>query len=262
MMVPEHDHGINHIQDRGHHASGMGLGIILLDDTFPAFPGDVRNPSAYPYPIQYEIAEGLSIAELVLDPDKDKYLDGIIRAARKLEKMGCKAILGECGYFAWFQQEVADAVNVPVFLSSLLQVGWAQQLIGRNKVVGLLMSMKKSLMDRHLRGAGIDPASNLVVGGAMDGGRCRQFYNLWSCEGERPAVPFALYQEAERDFVAIGLEFQQAHPSMGAMVLECTGFPPFARALQRAIGIPVFSWGTLMDFAWSVIVHRDYYGHV
>ena len=36
----------------------------------------------------------------------------------------------------------------------------------------------------------------------------------------------------------------------------------FARALQRRIDIPVFSWGTLLDYAYSVAVHRDYYGHV
>jgi Asp/Glu/hydantoin racemase len=29
---------------------------------------------------------------------------------------------------------------------------------------------------------------------------------------------------------------------MDAMVLECTGFPPFTRTLQREIDIPVFSW--------------------
>jgi hypothetical protein len=60
----------------------------------------------------------------------------------------------------------------------------------------------------------------------------------------------------------VATEFYKQHPKMGAMVLECTGFPPFARALQRQIGIPIFSWGTLMDFAYSVIVHREYYGHV
>jgi hypothetical protein len=48
---------------------------------------------------------------------------------------------------------------------------------------------------------------------------------------------------------------------MGAMVLECTGFPPFARALQRELDISIFSWGTLLDYAYSVAVHRDYYGH-
>jgi Asp/Glu/hydantoin racemase len=57
-------------------------------------------------------------------------------------------------------------------------------------------------------------------------------------------------------------EFFHRHPDMGAMVLECTGFQPFARALQREIDVPVFSYGTLLDYAYSVVVHRDYYGHV
>ncbi len=60
----------------------------------------------------------------------------------------------------------------------------------------------------------------------------------------------------------VGVEFYQQHANMGAMVLECTGFPPFARALQRQIDIPVYSWGTLLDYAYSVVAHRDYYGHV
>jgi hypothetical protein len=49
---------------------------------------------------------------------------------------------------------------------------------------------------------------------------------------------------------------------MGVMLLECTGMQPFARAIQRQIDIPIFSWGTLLDFAFSSAVHRDYYGHV
>jgi len=60
----------------------------------------------------------------------------------------------------------------------------------------------------------------------------------------------------------VATDFYHAYPQMSALVLECTGFPPFARALQREIEIPVFSWGTLLDYAYSFVVHRDYYGHV
>ena len=95
----------------------------------------------------------------------------------------------------------------------------------------------------------------------MDLGECPEFDNLWT-EGVRPEVPQADYQQAESDFVRVGIRFFKDHPNMGAMVLECTGFPPFARALQQEIDIPIFSWGTLMDFAYSIAVHRDYYGHV
>jgi hypothetical protein len=44
--------------------------------------------------------------------------------------------------------------------------------------------------------------------------------------------------------------------------VECTGFPPTARILQREIELPVFRWGTLLDYAYPMAVHRDYYGHV
>jgi len=69
-------------------------------------------------------------------------------------------------------------------------------------------------------------------------------------------------EKAKKDFVQAAVSFYNDHPNMGAMVLECTDFQPFARAIQRRIGIPIFSWGTLLDYAYSVVVHRDYYGHV
>ena len=50
------DMGTNYIKTRKKHPCyGMGLGIIVLDDPYPGFPGDVRNASAFPYPIQYKL---------------------------------------------------------------------------------------------------------------------------------------------------------------------------------------------------------------
>jgi hypothetical protein len=95
----------------------------------------------------------------------------------------------------------------------------------------------------------------------MDDGRCPEFEKLW-VSGMRPEIPQADYQAAEVQFLDVATNFFQEHGNMGAMVLECTGFQPFARALQRSIEIPIFSWGTLLDYAFSVAVHRDYYGHV
>src|SRR5690606_33870586 len=113
----------------------MGLGVIILDDVYPGFPGDVRNASAYPFPIQYEIAEGVDIASLVRGPFREELLAPVLKAARKLERMGCRAIAAECGYFAWFQKEIAESVSVPVFASSLLQVPLAQMVSGPQQVV-------------------------------------------------------------------------------------------------------------------------------
>ncbi len=184
-----------------------------------------------------------------------------MRAAHKLEKMGCRAIAGECGYFAYFQREVAARVRVPVFLSSLLQVPLAEQVVGPAQVVGILVANATYLTEHHLRSVGIQRGTNYVVGGAMEGLQCQEFDHLWT-EGLRSDPPGATYEKAEVEFLSVAVDFYRKHDNMGAMVLECTGFPPFARALQREIDIPIFSWGTLLDYAYSVVVHRDYYGHV
>jgi hypothetical protein len=262
MNYQNRDIGIRRIQARpDQRCYGMGLGIMILDDVYPGFPGDVRNASAYPFPIQYEVVEGVDIHRLVVEEDKSPCLEPVVRAAQKLERMGCRAIAAECGYFAYFQREVAASVSVPVFMSSLLQVPLAQQLIGPQQVVGILMADRHYLTDRHLESAGVHLGSNYVVGGAMDDRECEEFDHLWT-DGLRCDPPAADYVKAEAEFLRVATRFHDEHANMGAMVLECTGFPPFGRALQREIDIPVFSWGTLLDYAYSVVVHRDYYGHV
>lgn len=179
----------------------------------------------------------------------------------KLELLGCRAIAAECGYFSYFQREIAEYVDVPVFMSSLLQVPLAQQLIGPEDVVGILVAHKRAVVDRHLEAVGIRQGSNYVLAGAMDEGRCPEFDHIWT-EEFRTDPPTIDYDKAEEQFLSVAVDFYQSHPNMAAMVLECTGFPPFARALQREIDIPIFSWGTMLDYAFSVVVHRDYYGHV
>ncbi|MBF0443152.1 MAG: aspartate/glutamate racemase family protein [Oligoflexales bacterium] len=256
------DLGINHITTRKNHACyGMGLGIMLLDDAYPGFPGDVRNASAFPYPIQYEIARGVDNYTLVWEKDKTPCRGPILNAAKNLERMGCRAIAAECGYFAYFQKDVAGYVDVPVFMSSLLQVPFMQQLIGPRKKVGIVCAQKRFLTETHLLNVGIDLGSNFVVVGAQDEYGCPEFDKLWDHE-KRPEVPNASYDIAEKDMIDICKRMVERHKDIGAVMLECTGMQPFARAIQREVDLPVFSWGTLLDYAYSVVAHRDYYGHV
>lgn len=262
MLYQNRDFGINHITTRKNHTCyGMGLGIMVLDDPYPGFPGDVRNPSAFPYPIQYEIVEGVDNQTLVWDQDKTPCREPILRAAKKLERMGCRAIAAECGYFAYFQPDVAGHVAVPTFMSSLLQVPFIQQVIGPHKKVGIVCAQKRFLTDHHLRNVGITIGSNYIVAGAQDEHSCTAFDSLWDPE-KRPEIPESYYDTAEKEMVKVCRDVVAANPGVGAIMLECTGMQPFARAVQHALDLPVFSWGTLLDYAYSVVAHRDYYGHV
>lgn len=242
------------------HCYGMGLGIIILDEMYPGFPGDTRNASAYPFPIQYEIAEGLDGKELLFQEDKSNYLQPIQKAAQKLEKIGCRAIAGECGYFAYFQKEIANSVNIPVFMSSLLQVPLAQQLIKSDQVVGILVFSKDILTNAHLEAVGITPNSNYVIEGMFESDICPEIVNLYMNPDSLSRG--ANYDKIEQELIQMAIKFYQSYPQMGALLLECSGTPPFARAIQEAINLPVFSWGTLLDYAYSIVVHRDYYGHI
>lgn len=261
MYYMGRDLGINLIKARKNHSCyGMGLGIMILDEVYPGFPGDLRNASGFQYPIQYEIIKNVDINKLVFGKDKSPCLQPILDAAKKLESMGCKAIAAECGYFAYFQKDVAGYVDIPVFMSSLLQVPFIQKLIGPNKSVGIVCAFQKYLTDVHLKNVGIDLNSNFVIQGAAEYG-CTQFDNLWDYK-KRPAVPQAYYDKAEEDMVSLCKELVEKNPNIGAIMLECTGMQPFGRAIQREVDLPVFSWGTLLDYAYSAVNHRDYYGHV
>ncbi len=257
------DLGINQIYARKQtKAYGMGIGVMLLDEVYPGFPGDLRNASAYNFPVQYEIIEGLNCRNVGWTKGDDSVMiPPIIKAAQKLESLGCKAIVAECGFFSYFQPMIAGAVDIPVFMSSLLQIPLIQQIIGPNKNVGIFCATSGNLTESHLKNVGVVPNSNYRIKGAMDNGGCPQFRLLWDDE-TRPEVPTANYEIAEADIVKSCVDYVNEYPDIGALMLECTGFQPFARAIQRAVDLPVFSWATLMDYAYSVVAHRDFYGHV
>lgn len=262
MSYQNRDLGIGRITARpGKYTYGGGIGIMLVDEIYPAFPGDVRNPSAYPFPIQYDIVQGVDIQALVYGQEKSKCLPPILEAAERLEKMGVRAIAAECGYFAYFQREVAAHVSVPVFMSSLLQLPLMQHVVGLGNKVGVVCARHDQLTPAHLESVGVDPESNIVFADPTDGVPTPEFANLWN-KDSRPALPTADYVTAEDDMARLCRTFVHKHPDLRALLFECTGFQPFARAVQREVDLPIYTWSTLLEHVYSVVNHREYYGHV
>ena len=263
------DRLIKHSRGRsGQLAYGGGIGILLLQDVYPGFPGDLRNASAWGFPIQYQVVPNLDIYRLVEDPDRDleAYVEPIVEAALNLQNtFGCRAIAAECGFFAYFQRHVAARLDVPVFMSSLLQTGWIQTLIGPDKVVGVYTSSLESLSDAHLEACGIRIGSNYRLFDfydcvtSTDNPETNKLWNTYGLRADPAGCDFDLLEE---QMVEAALEMHRREPKLGAFLLECTGYPPCGRAIQRATGLPVFSWSTLLDFAWAAVNHRDFYGHI
>lgn len=70
-----------------------------------------------------------------------------------------------------------------------------------------------------------------------------EFENLWSGSYGDPESPSLRYSVAESQIIEVVSQYVAGNPQIGSLVLECTGYQPFARAIQRVVDMPVYSWG-------------------
>ena len=110
-----------HVRNKLQSWYGESIGILILDAAYPCVPGNVGNASTFDFPVRYKVVKNASIDRLLNQRDPS-LLEPFIEAARELQDEGVKAVTGACGFMALFQRQVADALDIPVFLSSLLQV--------------------------------------------------------------------------------------------------------------------------------------------
>ena len=209
---------------------GAPLGILMLEARFPRIPGDMGNGSTWPFPVLYRVVKGASPERVVLQGAKG-LLPDFIAAARELVDLGAEGLTTNCGFLSIFQKEIAAAVGVPVATSSLMQVPWVQATLPPGKRVGLVTVSGSTLTPAHLEGAGV-PLDAPMVG--TEGGQ--EFFRVL-IKAEKQDLDIGL---AEQDVVEAGKGLVARHPDIGAIVLECTNMPPYAAALQAAIGMPVY----------------------
>jgi len=209
---------------------GAPLGILMLEARFPRIPGDMGNGTTWPFPVLYRVVKGASPERVVLQGAKG-LLPDFIAAARELVDLGAEGLTTNCGFLSIFQKEIAAAVGVPVATSSLMQVPWVQATLPPGKRVGLVTVSGSTLTPAHLEGAGV-PLDAPMVG--TEGGQ--EFFRVL-IKAEKQDLDIGL---AEQDVVEAGKGLVARHPDIGAIVLECTNMPPYAAALQAAIGMPVY----------------------
>jgi hypothetical protein len=209
---------------------GAPLGILMLEAKFPRIPGDMGNGTTWPFPVLYRVVEGATPEKVVLKGAAGTLPD-FIAAAKELVRLGAEAITTNCGFLALFQKELAAAVGVPVATSSLMQVPWVQATLPPGKRVGLVTVSGSTLTPKHLEGAGVPLDTPLV--GTENG---KEFFRVL-IKAEKEDMDMDL---AERDVVEAGKELVAKNPDVGAIVLECTNMPPYAAALQKEVGLPVY----------------------
>jgi len=237
---------------KGKTSYGAPIGILLLDFFAPHVPGDVANHSTYNFPVKYELIEGMTFDKL-LNRDKSAF-DILLQAAKKLQAEGVRGITADCGFFALFQNELAAELDIPVFLSSLLQVPFINSTIGKHGKVGIISAVGKNLDDPAFLGSiGIDYDRVRVKG----------------LENEKYFPGFGIYEtgelyqdEVEKEVVKIALEHIKEDPQIKAILLECSMMPPYGKAVSEATGLPVFDFITMINYMFSGVEKHAYRGYM
>lgn len=230
---------------------GFAIGILLVDCSTPFIPGDVGNASTYRYPVLYETVPGVTLERLINQGD-ESLVDSIIAVAQKMERLGVRAITSDCGYMVRYQEKVASAVNIPVILSSLVQLPLLERTIGATRKVGIVCANKARLTPELLRIAGLSSPERAVIYGLEDKPNFRG-----------PMLDETGTLEPEKigpEVVATAQAMVQAHPEVGAILLECSNLPPYAHMVQMATGKPVFDFTTLIDFYQGAGVRKPFQG--
>lgn len=235
----------------GQNICGATIGVLCLESYFPKPPGHIKNPSSLPFPVLYETIKGVTVPKLLNDPSPDM-LQPFIDAAQRLEVEGVRAITGSCGFLALFQRELSDAVSIPVFASSLIQIPLAFQMTGAKAPVGVLTAKKDALTEAHMKGVG---AENIPV--AIAGLEDTEEFATVILRNERTSMDMSLVEE---EVLTAARDLQARSPDIRSLVLECTDLPPFAAQIQDALKLPVFDIITLSEMAHRVTTRTAYTG--
>lgn len=230
---------------------GHDIGILLIDCRTPFIPGDVGNAYTYDYPVLYKTVPDVTLTRLIDEGDLS-LTDKVVETARALEASGVAAITSDCGYMMHFQELVADSVSIPVMLSSLLQLPFIRSLLGPNQSIGLLCANKERLTDDLLARAYPNPSAKVHVAGME---RKPNFRGPMLDETD------TLDSDAiEREMLETVDGLLADHPDIGAFLLECSNMPPYAAAIHRHTGRPVFDFVTMINHVATAVRPKTYSG--
>lgn len=209
--------------------AGFSLGILIADTGHELALGNVQHAGTFQFPILYQVVRGLSPDALMRgDPS---LTEPIRDAALALQALGVNAVVGACGSFANYQREVAAALDIPVFLSILLEVPLVLRALGSSLKLGVIFARTSSFTARVKNSCGIEEDHRVV---ALEMADIPAFGPILRSAG---AVDSAALRSATIDLVRAAMARE---PRIGAWLLQCSDLPPYAAAIRQETGLAVF----------------------
>lgn len=226
---------------------GASVGILMLETQFPRIPGDMGNAETWPFAVHYRVVPGAS-PDRVVRRRAEGLLDAFIEAGRDLVRHGADGVTTNCGFLSLFQKELAEALDVPVAASALMQTAAVNALLPPAKRAGILTISGSALSPEHLAAAGAPEDTPVAT---TEGGR--EFTRV--ILGDEPELDI---DAAREDNINAALELTRANPDVGAIILECTNMTPYAADIREAAGVPVFSMASFVTWFQSGLAPEVY----
>jgi hypothetical protein len=219
----------------------------MLDSIIPRIPGDPGHAETFDFPIRYGVIRDFPFEDLV--EIRNDHIGRVIRVALELQNEGINFIAADCGLFAPFQRDIADALAIPFIGSSLNLLPLIAGFLPANQKIGLITGDTRLLKNRHLEASGADP-DRLVIRGMENS---VEFQNVVINRGLK------LDPEAMQAGVLTAAEdlFRSGH-AIGAVVLECTNLITFRSDIQRQFNVPVFDLVSLIELFADGYRYRNF----
>ena len=218
--------------------TGQGITLTQLEQ----MPGNVMHPDTFSFPVVFSDVKGACYSSLIehFDP---ALIQQSIRTAGELASAGARFISTSCGFNIIMQEELANAVDLPVCTSSLLQVPVVLRTLRKGSAVGIVTADRRHLTAAHLRQAGITEDMRVHITGIEDSGE-------FSKVRQDPDAVLDV-EKFKREVIDAVKAMVREHPAIRAIVVECTDLPPCSEALRKELGIPVFDYVTMMEWMYA-----------
>lgn len=235
---------------RGQLSYGYPIGLIGATWHIPFAPGDIGNASTFDFPVRYAAVDDLDGQAILNGSDLDA-VDRVIEAALQLQGEGVRAITSNCGFMAAFQPQVAEALDIPVFLSSLQQLPMLTTMIGASKKLGVVTANAANVTDELLKGAGVGDRSQLHMIGLEEYEHFREF------AFEEKGLLDTERMEAE---VVDAVTRAANEVALSGIFLECSDLPPYSKAVHEATKLPVWDWAQFINYVYAAVAPKAYTG--
>ncbi|MGY3645037.1 hypothetical protein ACVWW2_000328 [Bradyrhizobium sp. LM4.3] len=195
------------------------------------------SPDTYGFPVLVESVKGSTVdrtmsGDLTLTP-------AYVAAARRLVERGAVAIGSNCGFAIRYQAAVADSVDVPVMMSTLVLLPFLLRQFASGTKVGVVTSDSTLFAEDLLGLTNLAERARVVVVG-IEGGNMARNSSI-----NRPTEP----PEIEEDVASCVTRLLEKHPRVAALLFTCTLFPVITPAIRSRFRRPIYDISTACRLA-------------